>query len=234
MGPINAILNQVNTLNDQNIGFFRKQIQSRATHLLVIAPIESAETIKNIFTLPVQSAGAILKGASKAAALVTGSEAIKKFEEKLPGLKDLLCTICKVFTFAIGAFLSATVGVLYPKINYNLHCALGLALDPKREKFNANSKYEELMTYQLTDNKEPVVEGQENSNHADLGIVPNLLEETKIEIKDKEETTCGAGCEAIEETIGEIKSKEEPVEENFFQEEETDNEEKENLKQWLG
>lgn len=151
MGLVNSVLNRVDALNDLNVGFFKREIHSRATNLFITAPAELGEVAKNILLTPVNAASTVLKTLTKATVLLTGSATLKKFDEKLPGFNDLIQSISNVFAYAIGAFLSATVGVLFPNVNYKLQCSLGLAVNPR---------YQEI-TLSFDDNEDLTPEEQE-------------------------------------------------------------------------
>jgi hypothetical protein len=192
MGQVNNVLNRIDAYNDLNVGFCKREIQSRATNLFVTAPLEFTEIIKNIFMTPVHAASTVLKTTVKATALVTGSISLKKFEEKLPGFNDLLRTISKVFAYTIGTFLSATVGVLFPNINYKLHCALGLATNPRLEE----------MHFQFEDNEELTLEEQELLNNLNLAFaMARQIEEEARQTMQATANRIKETCEAAAQTI---------------------------------
>jgi hypothetical protein len=130
MDPVNNILNYTNALNtDRNAGFFKKQIAPRVINLVVGTPTEVVAIGEKILLAPFQAAGAVLQLAVKPISWLSGSQAIKNFENKLPNFTNLLKTIARIVAYTIGTALTATVGFLAPHANFRAHCALGLAYD---------------------------------------------------------------------------------------------------------
>lgn len=133
MGPINNILNRIDACNDQTARPIKNAICSRATNLFVSFPTEVAAVAQNILLTPFHAAGAVLKTGARIVNLVTGSQAVKNFEAKLPGFTDLLRTVTRIVAYAIGTALTLTLGVISPKANFNAHCALGLTINLRKE-----------------------------------------------------------------------------------------------------
>lgn len=138
MIPVNNILNRVQGWNDnQDASSFKKIAGSRATNLFLTAPTEVAAVAQNILLTPVVAASALLKIGAKIVSVISGSEAVKKFEEKLPGFTDLLRTVARIVAYSIGTVLTATLGVVAPTANFKVHCALGLAINKREEAIQA-------------------------------------------------------------------------------------------------
>jgi hypothetical protein len=194
MGSVNNILNRVDALNDQNAGIFKRVIQTRATNLFVTAPMELSQAVLNTFMTPVHLTGAILKTATKAVAFITGSQSVKNLEAKLPGFCDLLRTIKNIFANAIGAFLSATIGVLYPKGNFKIHCALGLAINQRQEAINAAlaKKQIEETQLQIELNEEDELTAEELELLENLTLAFAMARQLEIEAEQAAESTTKA------------------------------------------
>lgn len=206
MGPVNNILNSINALNSPNISFVRRETQSRITNLFVTTPTEIAQVAKNILLTPFHAAGAALKAVTHVTILATGSKTLKKLDEKLPGFKDLLRTISNVFAYAIGAFLSSTIGILYPNANYKLHCALGLAVNPKQEISSLQPEEDDMELIEaLANNEELTVEEQELFNNLSAAFA--AFQEIERKMKELDETTnLESKIEKTEEFLATFKS----------------------------
>lgn len=137
MGPVNNILNRIHAWNDQETGAFKRQIGSRVTNLLVTAPTELVAVAQNILLTPVHAASTVLKISTKVVSFISGSTAVKKFEEKLPGFTELLRTIARIVAYSIGTALTISLGFVLPNANFKAHCALGLAINKKEEAIKA-------------------------------------------------------------------------------------------------
>lgn len=199
MRSVNNILNRVDALNNQNAGIFKRVIQTRATNLFVTAPTELSQVVLNTFMTPVRLTGAILKTMTKAVAFISGSQSVRNLEAKLPGFCDLLRTIKNIFANAIGAFLSATIGVLYPRGNFKIHCALGLAIDQRQEAINAalaKKQIEEAqLQIELNDEDELTAEEQELLDNLTLAFA--MARQLEIEADEADKSTVKAAEQAF-------------------------------------
>jgi len=134
MGPLNNLLNTVNSWNTPESGIFKREILSRATNLVVTIPLEITAIAQNILRGVFHTASTVVKIEAKVFAYLTNSERIKEFEANLPGIRDLLRDISNVVAYALGTFVTAVFGViLSPKVNFNLHCNFGLASELRKE-----------------------------------------------------------------------------------------------------
>lgn len=201
MGPVNNILNRINTWNDPEVGAFKRVIGARAANVFVTVPTELAAVAQNVLLAPVYTASTALKLSAKTVAYISGSETVKNFEAKLPGFTELLRTVARIVAYSIGTILTATVGVISPKANFNMHCALGLAIDKREEVVKIT--FEEIKANEAAEKIEEqrVVELQELENLA-----------TAYTPADKIETEA-AEDKALQDDFAELLT-EVPVEEN--------------------
>lgn len=146
MGPLNTTFNLVNSWN--NAGIFKREILSRTTNLVVALPTEIAAIGQNAIQSVVYTGSAVLKTAVRTLSSISGSEAIKNFEAKLPGFRDLLKAISRIVAYAFGSLLTATFGVIHPAANFRMHCNLGLI-----HKLKDEVKVEEATQQGLTENE---------------------------------------------------------------------------------
>lgn len=156
MDLVNNALNRIDSWNHPNIGICKKEFFSRAANFFVTFPTETAAVVYNILLTPVYAASATLKTISKAVVYVSDSEAVKKFENKLPGFTDLLKTIANIVKYTIGAGLTATLGVISPVHNFYLHCKMDLAMSFKEAKA-ALEKQKELEEQALRDEEQKIL-----------------------------------------------------------------------------
>lgn len=143
MGPVNNILNRVDGLSHQD-SLFKSIICSRATNLFVTTPTELLAVAQNVILTPIQAASSILKLGTKTVACISGSETIKNFDAKLPGLTDLLRTVARIVAYSIGTVLTATLGVISPKANFAVQCGIGLAINLREEEILAAQEEAEI------------------------------------------------------------------------------------------
>lgn len=137
MGPVNNLQNRINTWNDAGISF-KSVVGSRVLNLAATIPAELVAIAENIILTPIYAASTILKMGPQVVALVSGSKAVQRFADKIPGFTDLLRTIARIVAYSIGTFLTATFGVVIsPKANFIAHCAMGLAINRKQEAIQA-------------------------------------------------------------------------------------------------
>lgn len=224
MGPLNNILNRIDANNDQTARPIKNAVFSRATNLFVTFPTEVAAIAQNILLTPFHAAGAVLKTGVKVVSLATGSQAVKNFEAKLPGFTDLLRTVTRIVAYTIGAGLTLTLGVLSPKANFNAHCALGLAINQRREAVLAAladvltddiEKEEDVLDAQVDaqdteDDSDVTIEddlfAKEQEALDNLAAVFKLAEQIETNVEESTDAAITAIKHAVEETADAVKS----------------------------
>lgn len=180
MGPLNNTFHVVNSWNTPGTGIFKKEILSRATNIAVTLPTEIAAVGQNALQSVVYTGSTVVKSAAKALSYISGSEAIKNFEDKLPGFRDLLGSISKIVAYAFGCLLTATVGFVYPAANFKMHCNLNLIRKLKEEVKNEKAQEEKTAL-----EEEAAV--QKELNEAELADAHVLLEEILKEEETQED-----------------------------------------------
>lgn len=133
MIPVNDIMNHINEWNDPAVSTWKTEVGSRFENLFVTTPTEAVAVLQNVLIAPVQAAGLALKTGARAVSWISGSEAVKRFEEKMPNLPDFILTLARIVVYSIGTVLTATLGVISPSANFNIHCSLGIAINRKEE-----------------------------------------------------------------------------------------------------
>lgn len=134
MVPVNELLNRGNDWNTcQANNAFKRFMAPRVANLCLVAPLEAVAVAQNILIVPVQSVGIVLNVGAKMISVISGSKAVKNFQEKMPNLTDLVRTIARIVTYAVGSVLTATLGVLSPYANFKVQCALGHAINRREE-----------------------------------------------------------------------------------------------------
>ena len=134
MVPVNELLNRGNDWNtSQSKNAFVRFVAPRVANLTLVAPLEAVAVAQNILIVPVQSVGIVLNVGAKVIYAISGSKAVKNFQENMPNLTDLVRTIARIVTYAVGSVLTATIGVLSPYANFRVQCALGHAINRRQE-----------------------------------------------------------------------------------------------------
>lgn len=209
MGPLNNILNRINTWSNPETNAFKKVIGTRVTNLLVSTPLEIAAIAQNILLTPVYAASTVFKGFTKVVALVTGSQAIKNFEAKLPGFTKLLNAIAGIVAYTIGAAFTATLGVLSPRANFAVHCGLGLVSNKKQNAAIAELEAIEFQKFQeelnaIQDAENFAQEIERNQEQEELNELEDTYNEINTIENEIEETVTNNVSPLIEEVTSTI------------------------------
>lgn len=111
-------------------GLLKRLVAPRAA-MTGAAVCDIGQVAKNMLQGTIQIPGVAAKWVIKPFSWISGSEAVKKFESRFPGLSDLLKTVARIVAFAIGAGVAGTVGIVYPRAGIKLHDAMGLSYDKR-------------------------------------------------------------------------------------------------------
>lgn len=110
-------------------GLIKRTVAPRIA-MVGAAVVNGEKVIENIFRGAVQTVSFGLKLPIKPISWISGSEAVKNFENKFSGVSDLLKTVARIVKHAIGVF-AATAGVIIPRAAIYLHDKLGLSVDKR-------------------------------------------------------------------------------------------------------
>lgn len=132
MGPLHHVLNRVHAWNEQGSYTFKSVICSRATNLCVSAPLSALAVAQNILAIPFTAAGTAAKLIVKPVACISGSRALNRLANNLPGITDLLLRIANIIRYVLAGAVNATLGVLAPTANFKAQCALGTTYNEAR------------------------------------------------------------------------------------------------------
>lgn len=130
MGPLHNVLNRVHAWNEQGYTF-KSVICSRAANLCVATPLSALAVAQNIFATPFTAVGTAAKMVVKPVAWISGSKALHRLANQLPGITDLLLKIANIVRYVLSAAANATLGVLSPTANFRAQCALETTYDKK-------------------------------------------------------------------------------------------------------
>lgn len=128
MSPLHNVLNRVHAWNQQGYTF-KSVICSRTTNLGVSTPLSLLAVAQNTLAAPFAAAGTATKIIVKPVAWISGSKALNRFANQLPGMTDLLLRISNVIRYILAAAVNATLGVISPAANFRAQCALGTTYD---------------------------------------------------------------------------------------------------------
>jgi hypothetical protein len=172
MSPLSRLLNQ-SVVIAQSDSFLARSVGSRFTTVVAGVPLEILAVAQNLIKLPFEAAQMVIKLPAKIINTCVDSPSLNEFASSLPGPIALLKTALKVLGYAIGAFFTATLGLLSPKANFNLHVFLSLVKDEKAEaqKLKANQE---------------ATKKREDQIQAMKAHLKNLIEAKKNKIIDKE------------------------------------------------
>lgn len=113
--------------------FYQRHITSRAFMMGIALPAEILATIQNIFKAAAELIFVTGKMIMKMVDFMDGSKSFQSTEQELPGIFTFIQTIEKVCLYILGTVLTATLGVLFPRLNFQFHTALGILRDHKSE-----------------------------------------------------------------------------------------------------
>lgn len=123
--PANQIQHEVYvTLSNPRLTAFTRYEGTRMANLTIAAPAKAIACLQNTLKAPFQCVGIPFNAAARIIYHLTGIETMRKLGDKLPRFADLLGTIAKIFNFAVGTVLSATLGVCCPEANHKLNLKL--------------------------------------------------------------------------------------------------------------
>lgn len=90
---------------------------------LACFPVEFIASLENVIALSFQGVGFIMKGfvAKPLRALRPNSERIKRFNNSLPGVKEIASTAAKALGYFAGSIATLTLGMASPAANIWLH-----------------------------------------------------------------------------------------------------------------
>lgn len=130
MDPLNLVMNKVDNWSQKKVdetGFkhwAKRNILTRATTVLVGVPLEIATVAQNALAVPFYTAGVVAKLAVKTVRIFSSAEFLRKADEALPTLGQLVKTILRVAAYAIGTIFTLVLGFISPSANFRLHCSI--------------------------------------------------------------------------------------------------------------
>jgi len=141
MSPLSGLLNHAVTMTHSD-SFLVRSLGSRFTTVIAGTPLEIIAIARNLIKLPFEAAQVVIKVPTKIISTCVDSPTLKEFDTSLPGPFALIKTAFKILGHVIGTFFTATLGLLSPKANFNLHVFLGLITDEKAETQRHKSNQE--------------------------------------------------------------------------------------------
>jgi len=205
MSPLNNMLNRINTWNTPEEGFIKKEIGARLANFFFTLPLEITAIAENILATGVYTASTALKSSMKVVTFLSGSEAIDKFEKKLPGFLDLLKSIARVVAYTfIGLPSTILFGVIIsPEANYQLHCKQGLAAvqDVKKHIITPiESPSTEDLQHEIQPNLAGKEQGEKNTLEEKIADAANELEKD-AKLKETLASNIDDGIESFADAI---------------------------------
>lgn len=129
MSALNSVLNRIHEWGQPENHPLKRIVLTRAGGVAAIS-LEAVSLVVKPFVLGFQSLGFISKLPLKVVKWIVHSEKLNAWDEKLPGSKDLIHTVKRIYQYFVGLLSSAFFGVVFsPELNFRLHLKLGLAID---------------------------------------------------------------------------------------------------------
>lgn len=128
----NDYMNDSHRLLESSI-FYRHQITSRASMIGIALPLEVLAVIQNIFKASAELIFIAGKTIMQVVDFMDGSKSFQSIKKELPGFFTFIQTIEKICLYILGTVLTATLGVLLPRLNFQVHTTLGIVKDDKIE-----------------------------------------------------------------------------------------------------
>ena len=191
MTPLSYLMN-CSAHSTQSSSCLKKNFQSR--FLMGIAvPFELLTIAENALKLPFQTAACMVKIPAKVVNVLACSASLEEFESSLAGPLDIIKTALKIVGYAIGVLFTASLGIIAPYKNFQLHCLFRLISNQKAQKEAAFS--EEKIT---------IANSQKEIYRDDNSIKTIICEVTeKSETTEQQDLTASDQTEQILQTEAE-------------------------------
>jgi len=156
MGPLNSYMNWCNDKYNSSSNFGTRRVLIPVAVMLVGTSLGVSAIAQHILLAPFKLAGGVVNVfvdlGERSARCLCGkgclATTLHKLSEKLPTLKDFCNTVLNIFKYAIGAFMTLTVGGLFlsPRANFDWQVEWGFLTDKRKAEIDDQAKKQTAVT----------------------------------------------------------------------------------------